>query len=117
MKYIKIILISLLLCISFENEIKKEERMLPLACEMIVDNYKNFGNLDKLDNAISTLFEKGIVDQYTESISKWLLAYKFERYNHEFVRIIWEEKGDYFRTAHYEYVNEEILRETLKNFL
>ena len=75
------------------------------------------GKLDELDNAITNLFLYGIVDEHTECISKWLLAYQFEKYKDAFIRITGVEKEDYFRTAHYEYVTEEIFRETIKNYL
>ena len=117
MKNMQIFLIITLIFFSYENKEKNDERLLPLACERIVENFKRFGNLDKLDGAISNLFLLGIIDEYTESISKWLLSYQFQQNNLDFYRIIWEEKENYFRTVRYEYVTEEIFRETIKNYL
>ena len=118
MKKIYFLLISIIIInFSLENKTKVEERLLPLACERIVESFKKFGNLDKLDEAIFTLFKVGIVDQYTESISKWLASYQFNKYQDTFIRIINLEKEDFFRTAHYEYVTEDIFRETIKNYL
>ena len=117
MKIIHIIFILCLVYFSLENKIKEEERLLPEACEKIVDNFKKFEYLDKLDEAIWTLFRIGITDQYTETISKWLLAYQFESYKDAFIRIKSIDKEDYFRTAHYEYVTEDIFRNTIKDYL
>ena len=117
MKSIQFLLFSFLIIFSLQNKLGNDERLLPLACERIVENFKIFGNLDKLDNAITDLFRLGIVDEYTESISKWLLAYQFKNYNDKYLRIISIENDDYFGTAHYEYVTEDILRENIKTFI
>ena len=117
MKSIQLLLFSFLIYFSFQNKINSDERLLPKACEQIVANFKRSGILDKLDNAITDLFHLGIIDQYTECISKWLLAYEFNRYNDKYLRIISIQKDDFFGTAHYEYVTEEILRDTIKNYL
>ena len=117
MKILQALLIFSFICFSLQNKADNGERLLPLACERIVDNFKRFGNLDKLDEAIFTLFSVGIVDQYTETISKWLSAYQFTKYQDAFIRITNIEKESYFRTAHYEYVTEDIFRETIKNYL
>ena len=116
MKSIHLILFSFLIYLSQENNINGDERLLPSACEKIFENFKRFGNLDKLDNAITDLFRLGIIDEYTERISKWLQAYQFQNYNGKFIRIISVKRDEYFGTAHYEYVTEDILRETMKNY-
>ena len=117
MEIIQLLFIFIFIDFSLGNSINNDERLLPLACERIVDNFKRFGNLDKLDEAIFTLFSVGIVDQYTESISKWLSAYQFTKYQDAFIRITNIEKEAFFRTTHYEYVTEDIFRETIKNYL
>ena len=117
MQKIQFLFIFIIFSFSLEKSSNNEERLLPLACERIVENFKRFGNLDKLDEAISTLFTVGIVDQYTEVISKWLSAYQFTKYQDAFIRITNIEKEAFFRTAHYEYVTEDIFRETIKNYL
>ena len=117
MKILQALLIFSFICFSLQNKADNGERLLPLACERIVDNFKRSGNLDKLNEAISTLFCCGIKDEHTESISKWLLAYQFEKFKDKFIRTTHIEKEEFFRTAHYEYVTEEIFRETIKKFL
>ena len=117
MKILQVLLIFSFICFSLQNKADNGERLLPLACERIVDNFKRSGNLDKLNEAISTLFCCGIKDEHTESISKWLLAYQFEKFKDKFIRTTHIEKEEFFRTAHYEYVTEEIFRETIKKFL
>ena len=42
---------------------------------------------------------------------------EFNRYNDKYLRIISIQKDDYFGKAHYEYVTEDILRDTIKNYL
>ena len=44
-------------------------------------------------------------------------AYQFESYKDAFIRIKTIDKEDYFRTAHYEYVTEDIFRNTIKDYL
>ena len=117
MKILQALLIFSFICFSLQNKVDNGERLLPLACERIVDNFKRSGNLDKLNEAISTLFCCGIKDEHTESISKWLLAYQFEKFKDKFIRTTHIEKEEFFRTAHYEYVTEGIFRETIKKFL
>ena len=117
MKIVSLFIFSILFYFSLENKINNDERLLPIACERIVDNFKRVGKLDELDNAITNLFLHGIIDEHTECISKWLLTYQFEKYKDAFIRITDMEKEEYFRTAHYEYVTEEIFRETIKNYL
>ena len=117
MQKIQFLFIFIIFSFSLEKSSNNEERLLPLACERIVDNFKRSGNLDKLNEAISTLFCCGIKDEHTESISKWLLAYQFEKFKDKFIRTTHIEKEEFFRTAHYEYVTEEIFRETIKKFL
>ena len=117
MKILFILLVFSFICFSLQFTENNEERLLPKACERIVDNFKKSGNLDKLNEAIQTLFCCGIIDEHTECISKWLSAYQFEKFKDKFIRITQIEKEGYFRKAHYEYVTEEIFRETINKFI